>query len=771
MSEKLQLSVPCIATRGVVVFPSMDITIEVGREKSKKAVDEAEANFDGHCVLVCQRNLQDEDPSAKGLYQFGTLCRIKNIRKKDGYYRVTFSGLERAEILSFEQTNPFLFVTMLAVADQSENSLEELALVRKIAKEFESVSSSLKSFPPEIIAQLAKGVSAPLLADQFGQYFPCHYVKKQQILEAVKINERLMLVLEEIDRERELAVIEDAINDKVKERMEDNQKDYYLREKLRAIKEELGDVSNATDDSEEIRRMVNENPYPENVKAKILEELARYEMLPAASGESGVLRTYIDWLLKTPWWQMSLDNEDLAVVQQRLDEDHYGLDKVKERIMEYLAVKQMTKSLNSPILCLVGPPGVGKTSLATSIARAIDRKFVKVSLGGVHDESEIRGHRRTYLGSLPGRIIQGMKKAGVVNPVFLIDEIDKMASDYKGDPSSAMLEVLDPEQNKLFSDHYLEEPYDLSQVMFIATANYLEAIPEALKDRLEIIQLDSYTELEKVEICKRHLVPKQMKNTGLVKGQFKISDAVILYLIRYYTREAGVRQLERLIATLCRKTVLAVAKGELDKMSITKKQVNKWLGKEKFEYGSKEKKDQVGVVTGLAYTSFGGDVLPVEVTTFDGKGNLIVTGQLGDVMKESTSIALGYVKSNANKYNIDPKFFEKHDIHIHVPEGAVPKDGPSAGITLTTALVSVLTSTPAKANLAMTGEVTLRGNVLPIGGLREKSMAAHRSGISTVVIPKMNVKDLDELPQAVKESIQFIPVETVDQVLDQALVR
>ncbi|MBE6108598.1 MAG: endopeptidase La [Erysipelotrichaceae bacterium] len=771
MSEKLQLSVPCIATRGVVVFPSMDLTIEVGREKSRKAVDEAEAHFDGHCLLVCQRNLQDEDPSASDLYQFGTLCRIKNIRKKDGYYRVTFSGLERAEILSFDQSHPFFFVTMLAVADKSENSMEELALVRKIAKEFEAVSSTLKNFPPEIIAQLAKGVSAPMLADQFGQYFPCHYAKKQQILEAVSINERLMLVLEEIDREKEMAVIEETINDKVKERMEDNQKDYYLREKLRAIKEELGDVSNATDDSEEIRRILNENPYPESIKAKVLEELSRYEMLPAASGESGVIRTYIDWLLKTPWWQMSQDNEDLNLVQKRLDEDHYGLTKVKERIMEYLAVKQMTKSLNSPILCLVGPPGVGKTSLATSIARAIDRKFVKVSLGGVHDESEIRGHRRTYLGSMPGRIIQGMKKAGVVNPVFLIDEIDKMASDYKGDPSSAMLEVLDPEQNKLFSDHYLEEPYDLSQVMFIATANYLESIPEALKDRLEIIQLDSYTELEKVEICKRHLVPKQMKNNGLVKGQFKLSDAVILYLIRYYTREAGVRQLERLVATLCRKTVLSIAKGEIEKMSITKKQVVKWIGKEKFEYGSKEKKDQVGVVTGLAYTSFGGDVLPVEVTTFDGKGNLIVTGQLGDVMKESTSIALGYVKSNATKYQIDPKFFEKHDIHIHVPEGAVPKDGPSAGVTLTTALVSVLTSTPAKADLAMTGEVTLRGNVLPIGGLREKSMAAHRCGISTVVIPKMNVKDLDDLPQTVKDSIQFIPVETVDQVIDQALVR
>lgn len=771
MSEKLQLSVPCIATRGVVVFPSMDLTIEVGREKSRKAVDEAEAHFDGHCVLVCQRNLQDENPSAEDLYQFGTLCRIKNIRKKDGYYRVTFTGLERAQILSFEQSHPFFFVTMLAVADKSENSMEELALVRRIAKEFESVSSTLKNFPPEILAQLAKGVSAPTLADQFGQYFPCHYAKKQQILEAVHINERLMLVLEEIDREKEMAVIEETINDKVKERMEDNQKDYYLREKLRAIKEELGDVSNATDDSDEIRKMLEENPYPENIRAKVLEELARYEMLPAASGESGVIRTYIDWLLKTPWWQVSQDNEDLNLVQKRLDEDHYGLTKVKERIMEYLAVKQMTKSLNSPILCLVGPPGVGKTSLATSIARAIDRKFVKVSLGGVHDESEIRGHRRTYLGSMPGRIIQGMKKAGVINPVFLIDEIDKMASDYKGDPSSAMLEVLDPEQNKLFSDHYLEESYDLSQVMFIATANYLEAIPEALKDRLEIIQLDSYTELEKVEICKRHLIPKQMKANGLNKGQFKLSDAVILYLIRYYTREAGVRQLERLVATLCRKTVLSIAKGELEKLSVTKKQVLKWLGKEKFDYGSKEKKDQVGVVTGLAYTSFGGDVLPVEVTTFDGKGNLIVTGQLGDVMKESTSIALDYVKSNAGKYQIDPKFFEKHDIHIHVPEGAVPKDGPSAGVTLTTALVSVLTSTPAKADLAMTGEVTLRGNVLPIGGLREKSMAAHRCGISTVVIPKMNVKDLDDLPQTVRESIQFIPVETVDQVIDQALVR
>lgn len=770
MSEQsLQISVPVICTRGIVIFPNQDITIEVGRPMSIAAVDEANANYDGHCWLVCQKDILVEDTTAENLYEVGTLCRIKTIRKKDNSYRVTFSGLERAKIVEYHNREDMFFATVLPLADVAGDSMEELALVRHITSEFEKMTLNNKSFPAEVITQLAKGVSAPALADQFAQYFPCPFEFRQEILETLDVNERLMKVISELEKEKQLNEIESNINDKVKERMEENQKDYYLREKLRAIKEELGDVSNSGDDADGLRKLIEENPYPENIKAKAREELARYEMLPQGSQEAGVIRTYLDWLLKTPWWQESQDNENLDLVEERLNEDHYGLEKIKERILEYLAVKQMTQSLNSPILCLVGPPGVGKTSLAKSVARALDRKFVKVSLGGVHDESEIRGHRRTYLGSMPGRFIQGMKKAGVINPVFLIDEIDKMASDYKGDPSSAMLEVLDPEQNKLFSDHYLEESYDLSKVMFIATANYLENIPEALRDRLEIIQLPSYTELEKMEIAKRHLIAKQMENNGLKEGQFHIDSDMILYLIRYYTREAGVRQLERTIATLCRKSVLAILKNNQESITVDKALCEKWLGKEIFEYGKKEQKNQVGVVTGLAYTSFGGDVLPVEVTTFEGKGNLIVTGQLGDVMKESTSIALGYVKSNAERYHIDPKFFENHDIHIHVPEGAVPKDGPSAGVTLTTALVSVLTNRPAKADLAMTGEVTLRGNVLPIGGLREKSMAAHRVGISTIIIPKNNLKDVDELPDAVKDTVRFVPVETVDQVIEEAL--
>ena len=546
---------------------------------------------------------------------------------------------------------------------------------------------------------------------------------------------------------------------------------HFLRERLRAIKEELGDVPETSDDADSIREQLEKNPYPENIKAKVLEELSRYEMLPASAGESGVIKSYIDWLMKLPYWQQSEDNEDLQLAQQILDEDHYGLEKVKERIMEYLAVKQMTNSLKSPILCLVGPPGVGKTSLAKSVARALGRKFVKISLGGVRDEAEIRGHRRTYLGSMPGRIIKGMKKAGTINPVFLIDEIDKMASDYKGDPSSAMLEVLDPEQNALFSDHYIEEPYDLSQVLFIATANYLENIPSALQDRLEIIQISSYTEVEKIQIAKKHLVPKQVEMNGLKSNQFKIKDEVLLYLIQYYTREAGVRQLERVIGTCARKAVLAILKDKKKSITVTKKLVNEWLGHEIFDYGRKEKKDQVGTVTGLAYTSFGGDVLQVEVTHFEGKGKFVLTGKLGDVMKESASIAYDYVRANAKKYKIEPKLFEQEDIHIHVPEGAVPKDGPSAGVTLTTAIVSSLTNIPVKSDLAMTGEVTLRGNVLPIGGLKEKSLAAHRCGIHTIIVPKANMKDIDEIPDSVKESMKIIPVEHVSQVIDYALVK
>lgn len=770
-NEKIEVSVPVICTRGIVVFPNQDIMIEVGREKSVNAVEESNTYFNGHVWLVSQKDILVDEPHEENLFTFGTLCRIKNIKRKEGFLRVTFTGMQRAKLERMTEDDRMFFATILPQEDVTGDAMEEMALIRRIAKELENVAASNLSFPTEMINQLTKGVSAVQLADQFAQFFPLPLSKKQALLETLDVNKRLLTIIEELQTEKELSTIEQDINEKVKERIEDNQREYYLREKLRAIKEELGDVAPRDDDAEEIRRIIEENPYPDNIKQKALEELSRYEMLPQASGESGVIRTYLDWLLKTPWWQETKDNEDLKAVRAVLDSDHFGLEKVKDRIMEYLAVKNMTKSLNAPILCLVGPPGVGKTSLAKSIASALDRKFIKASLGGVRDEAEIRGHRRTYLGSMPGRVIQGMKKAGVVNPLFLIDEIDKMASDYKGDPSSAMLEVLDPEQNSLFSDHYLEEPYDLSKVMFIATANYLENIPVALRDRLEIIQLSSYTEEEKMNIAKNHLILKQTEANGLKAKQMKIADEELLYLIRHYTREAGVRQLERVIASLCRKSVLAILKDGKKSIKITEKLIQEWLGKEIYEFGKKEAGNQIGVVTGLAYTSFGGDVLPVEVTTFEGKGRLILTGKLGDVMKESAEIAYGFVKSHAKTFEIEPKFFESHDIHIHVPEGAVPKDGPSAGITLTTAIVSALTHKEVYSDLAMTGEVTLRGNVLAIGGLKEKSLAAHRVGIRKILMPKSNLKDMDDIPESVRKTITFVPVETMEQVLQEALVK
>ena len=765
------VQLPLVCTRGVVVFPNQEVIIDVGREKSTRAVEEAQEKYESQVVLVAQRDLALEEPDVNDVYSYGTLCQIKHIRRMDGCLRVKFRGMQRVELHTIINDDTLMSVTAEVKTDIAQDPMEEVALVRKIAKQFEEIEAVSQTIPKEMINELAKGVSAPVLSDQIAQLFPFTLEKRQELLETLGVNERLYLILQEIESEKELSQIENKINDKVKTRIEESQKEYYLREKMRAIKEELGDVPDTDKDVDAIRKRLEENPYPDSIKDKIRDELSRYEMLPAASGETGVIKTYIDWMMDLPWWQESRDNEDLNLASEILDADHYGLEKIKERILEYLAVKQMTNSLRAPIICLVGPPGVGKTSLAKSVARALDRKFVKISLGGVKDESEIRGHRRTYLGSMPGRFIQAMKKAGTVNPVFLIDEIDKMASDYKGDPASAMLEVLDPEQNSLFSDHYIEEPYDLSKVLFIATANYLENIPNALRDRLEIIELSSYTELEKIEIAKRHLVPKQIKENGLKTSQLKIDDEMISFLIRYYTRESGVRQLERVIATVCRKSVLAILKDNKRSIKVTKKLVKEWLGHEKFEYGKRETKDQIGTVTGLAYTSFGGDVLQVEVNHFEGKGKLVITGQLGDVMKESATIAYDYVRANAKKYKIQPEVFEKNDIHIHVPEGAVPKDGPSAGVTLTTALVSSLSDTPVKANLAMTGEVTLRGNVLPIGGLKEKSMAAHRCGITTIVIPKANVKDLDDVPATVKESVNFVPVERVSQVLDVALVK
>ena len=768
-NTKLTKQLPLVCTRGVVVFPEQEVIIDVGRSKSVHAVEDSQNDYDAKIVLVAQKELNVENPKVTDLYEFGTLCTIKHIRRMDGYLRVKFKGVQRAAITNVIDSAVGMSAEIEIKEDIAQESLEEIALVRKIAKQFENMDITNVNIPKDMVNNLAKGASAAQMTNMIGQLFPFTLERKQELLETLEINERLLIILQELESEKELSLLENRINEKVKTRIEEGQKEYYLREKLRAIKEELGDVPDADRDADAIRKRIDENPYPENIKEKLREELARYEMLPAASGESGVIKTYIDWMLALPWWEESKDNDDLSAAEQVLNEDHYGLEKIKERILEYLAVKQMTNSLKAPILCLVGPPGVGKTSLSRSIARALNREFVKISLGGVKDESEIRGHRRTYLGSLPGRFIQKKKKAGTMNPVFLIDEIDKMASDYKGDPASAMLEVLDPEQNALFSDHYLEEPYDLSKVLFIATANYLDDIPTALRDRLEIIQLSSYTELEKLHIAKDHLIPKQLKENGLKNSQFKLEEDVLLYLIRYYTREAGVRSLERTIATLARKSVLAILKDHKRSVKITKKLVLEWLGHEKYDYGKREAKNQVGTVTGLAYTAFGGDVLQVEVTHFDGKGKLVITGQLGDVMKESATIAYDYVRANARKYKIKPELFEKNDIHIHVPEGAVPKDGPSAGVTLTTALVSSLSNVKVKADVAMTGEVTLRGNVLPIGGLKEKSMAAHRSGIKTVVIPKANVKDIDDIPQTVKDAIEFVPVEKISQVLDIAL--
>ena len=629
----------------------------------------------------------------------------------------------------------------------------------------------MPNIPLDSINRLTSGVSASVLADTIGQYLPVEFTQKQKILETINVNERLLLVISSIESEKVINEIEESINRKVRESIDENQREYYLREKLRAIKEELGDSVPKEDDAESIREELQKNPYPQYVKDKIEEELRRFETMPAASAESNVVRTYIDWMLKVPWYQETKDVEDIQKVEDVLNADHYGLEKVKERIIEHLAVKQMTQNLKAPIICLAGPPGVGKTSLAKSIARALERKFVKASLGGVKDEAEVRGHRRTYLGSMPGRIIQSMKKAGVINPVFLLDEIDKMSSDYKGDPTSAMLEVLDPEQNNQFSDNYLEEPYDLSKVLFIATANDLGNIPGPLRDRLEIIELSSYTEQEKLMIAKNHLIKKQLGMHGLTSEQLTFEDDAIMKIIRHYTREAGVRDLERLIAKVCRKVVLIILKDKQSKITVVAKELENYLGKAPFEHTKKLDHDQIGVVTGMAYTQFGGDILPIEVNHFDGSGKFVITGQLGDVMKESASIALDYMKANKIKYGLEDVKFDKEDIHIHVPEGAVKKDGPSAGVTLTTAIYSALKNKPVRSDVAMTGEITLRGNVLAIGGLKEKSISAHRSGIKKIIIPKDNAKDIEDIPESVREELEIVLADHIDTVLEHALVK
>lgn len=773
--ENLNVTVdlPVICTRGMLVFPGHELSLDVGRTFSLNAMDLAVSQHDSNIVLVSQIHPLEEEINFDMVYHHATLCKITKRIKKDnhGTIKLTVVGEKRVELESLYTEGECYYAKVRYLEDIHGDPNEETALVRKLTEQMQSMNGASQLLPRELISNITHGLSASELADTIGHYINSDLVEREKILAEPDINKRLLLVLASMQKEKAINEIENSINNRVKKSIDENQKEFYLREKLKAIKEELGDAPNGEDEVERFRSMIKDNPYPQNVKDKLTEELARYEMMPSTSPEANVVRTYLDWMTKLPWFEMTEDNQDITKVEKILDEDHFGLKKSKERIVEQLAVKQMTQSLKAPIICLVGPPGVGKTSISKSIARALDRKFVKISLGGVTDESEIRGHRRTYLGSMPGRIVQGMKKAGVMNPVFLLDEIDKMASDYKGDPTSAMLEVLDPEQNSMFSDNYIEEPYDLSQVLFIATANDLGGIPEPLRDRLEIIELSSYTEQEKLMIAKDHLIKKELKNHGLTDEQLTITDDALMYIIRHYTREAGVRQLERLIAAICRKSVLKILKKTTDHVAVEVNDLEELLGKAPFDHTKKQPKPQVGVVTGLAWTQFGGDILPIEVNHFKGSGKFIVTGQLGDVMKESASIALDYLKAHADKYSLKDIDFDKQDIHIHVPEGAVKKDGPSAGVTLTTAIYSAFTQKPVRDDVAMTGEVTLTGNVLPIGGLKEKSISAHRSGIHTIIIPKDNAKDIDDIPESVRNDLTIITADHIDTVLENALVK
>ncbi|MDA1677017.1 endopeptidase La [Bacillus cereus group sp. TH152-1LC] len=762
--------VPLLPLRGVLVYPTMVLHLDVGRDKSIQALEQA-AMDENIIFLAMQKEMNIDDPKEDDIYSVGTVAKVKQMLKlPNGTLRVLVEGLHRAEVVEFIEEENVVQVSIKTVTEEVEDDLEEKALMRTLLEHFEQYIKVSKKVSNETFATVADVEEPGRLADLIASHLPIKTKQKQEILELVSVKERLHTLISIIQDEQELLSLEKKIGQKVKRSMERTQKEYFLREQMKAIQTELGDKEGKGGEVEELREKIEQSGMPEETMKAALKELDRYEKLPASSAESGVIRNYMDWLLALPWTEATEDMIDLAHSEEILNKDHYGLEKVKERVLEYLAVQKLTNSLKGPILCLVGPPGVGKTSLARSIATSLNRNFVRVSLGGVRDESEIRGHRRTYVGAMPGRIIQGMKKAKTVNPVFLLDEIDKMSNDFRGDPSAALLEVLDPEQNHNFSDHYIEEPYDLSKVMFVATANTLSSIPGPLLDRMEIISIAGYTELEKVHIAREHLLPKQLKEHGLRKGNLQVRDEALLEIIRYYTREAGVRTLERQIAKVCRKAAKIIVTAERKRIVVTEKNIVDLLGKHIFRYGQAEKTDQVGMATGLAYTAAGGDTLAIEVSVAPGKGKLILTGKLGDVMKESAQAAFSYIRSRAEELQIDPNFHEKNDIHIHVPEGAVPKDGPSAGITMATALISALTGIPVSKEVGMTGEITLRGRVLPIGGLKEKTLSAHRAGLTKIILPAENEKDLDDIPESVKENLTFVLASHLDEVLEHALV-
>ena len=768
-----KLHLPLLIARALVLFPSLSEEIEVGRAFSIAAVDAAQNQTNSLLLIASQKDENTESPSQDTIFAVGTLARIVSSSRSDSSVRIRVVGSKRVRLDNVEFIDGSYFADAEVMEDISSDKAAEMELSKKIIDTVSSSRIFSSSVPRSALNQLGKGYRPEDVSDLLANYLPLTLSQRQQVLEEQDLTKRLELILSFIGEAETSAELENKLATKVRESSEKAQKEYLLREKMKAIKEELGEDPNDAHSESSIREKLEKNPYPENVKAKVLSELRRYEMMPESSLEASLIMSYIETLMNVPWYQSTTDNEELENVRKVLDEDHYGLEKVKKRIVEYLAVKKMTGNLKAPILCFYGPPGCGKTSLGRSIARALGRKFFKAALGGISDEAEIRGHRRTYVGSMPGRIIQGMTKVGVNNPVFLLDEIDKVGGqNYRGDPSSALLEVLDPEQNFAFNDNYLEEPYDLSNVLFIATANYLENVPAPLRDRLELIEVPSYTEIEKIKIANGFLIPKQVKLNGLTMEDITFSEDSIKEIIEHYTMEAGVRQLERLIASVIRKVIVELlTKPDLPKpVQIGPEEIKRHLGVEIFEGTKKEKENQIGVVTGLAYTEFGGDILPIEVTYFPGKGGLVLTGKLGEVMKESATIALDFVRANADKYGIDSKIFVENDIHIHVPEGAVPKDGPSAGVAMTTALISCLTGKEVDANVAMTGEVTLRGKALPIGGLREKSLAALRSGIKTIIVPEDNKKDVSELPTEVKESLKIVYMKCVDDALNVALV-
>ena len=761
---------PAIAVRKEAPIPNNDLRIEVGREISLHALNLAETKYDSNIILLLQENPAVEAVTPEDILPVGVLAKITlKVKLPSGNYKVKFRLLQRVEIEDFITETPCFTVKYNPLHTVYGNPDEEVALVKMVIDELMPKAKEYLNNVDDVINQIQSGATTEVVCDRIAFNLRSTDTDKSKYVLEADLNRRLNYILQDLKHEQQIIEIENKINESVKKSIDESQKEYYLREKMKAIQTELGDKAKREEDIEAMRKKIKEAKMPERTEKKVLDELRRYQETPSQMADSQILKNYLDFVIGLPWHKASVDNDDLSVVAEALNKEHYALDKVKERIIEYIAVKIMTKKNPQTILCLVGPPGVGKTSLAMSIAQALGRKFIKQSLGGVKDESEVRGHRRTYIGALPGRILKGMYDAQTVNPVFLLDEIDKMSSDYKGDPTSAMLEVLDPEQNHTFSDNYVEEPYDLSQVLFIATANYLENIPAPLRDRMEIVELSSYTKFEKFQIAKEHLISKQIEVHGITDKQFIIDDEAIYHIIEHFTREAGVRELNRYLGSLIRKAIKEILVTKVECVHITKDNINKYLGRDRFTENSIHDVDTVGVVTGLAYTQFGGDTLDVEATYYRGKGGLVLTGKLGDVMKESAQTALSYIKAHADDFKINPTLFNENDIHIHVPEGAIPKDGPSAGVTMATAIVSALTRRTVKRNLGMTGEITLRGAVLPIGGLREKSIAAHRSGLNTILIPHLNIADIEDIPNEVKTALNIIPVKTIEEVINHAL--